>query len=268
MVLSLSAEAFWQRLEMDWRHPPKADSYVVVALLGTNPRVLVPLRTFGMYKKTPTLIEAGYTIRSLDEGWCSERDWRHPPKADSYVVVALLGTNPRVLVPLRTFGMYKKTPTLIEAGYTIRSLDEGWCSERDWRHPPKADSYVVVALLGTNPRVLVPLRTFGMYKKTPTLIEAGYTIRSLDEGWCSERDWRHPPKADSYVVVALLGTNPRVLVPLRTFGMYKKTPTLIEAGYTIRSLDEGWCSERDSNPHAVKHTPLKRTCLPFHHLSN
>lgn len=28
-----------------------------------------------------------------------------------------------------------------------------------------------------------------------------------------------------------------------------------------------WCWRRDLNPHAFRHTPLKRTCLPFHHSS-
>ena len=28
-----------------------------------------------------------------------------------------------------------------------------------------------------------------------------------------------------------------------------------------------WCSGGDLNPHAFRHTPLKRTCLPFHHPS-
>ena len=28
------------------------------------------------------------------------------------------------------------------------------------------------------------------------------------------------------------------------------------------------CSGGDLNPHALRHTPLKRTCLPFHHPSN
>src|ERR1700730_1181568 len=28
-----------------------------------------------------------------------------------------------------------------------------------------------------------------------------------------------------------------------------------------------WCSGGDLNPHALRHTPLKRTCLPFHHPS-
>src|SRR3954465_9142052 len=27
------------------------------------------------------------------------------------------------------------------------------------------------------------------------------------------------------------------------------------------------CSEGDLNPHALRHAPLKRTCLPFHHPS-
>src|SRR5438309_1195182 len=31
--------------------------------------------------------------------------------------------------------------------------------------------------------------------------------------------------------------------------------------------DNKWCSGRDLNPHAFRHTPLKRTCLPFHHPS-
>ena len=28
---------------------------------------------------------------------------------------------------------------------------------------------------------------------------------------------------------------------------------------------EGWCRRRDLNPHGLRHTPLKRACLPFHH---
>lgn len=27
-----------------------------------------------------------------------------------------------------------------------------------------------------------------------------------------------------------------------------------------------WCPERDLNPHTLRHTRLRRTCLPFHHL--
>ena len=30
---------------------------------------------------------------------------------------------------------------------------------------------------------------------------------------------------------------------------------------------EAACSGGDLNPHAFRHTPLKRTCLPFHHPS-
>src|SRR5712692_8681935 len=32
-------------------------------------------------------------------------------------------------------------------------------------------------------------------------------------------------------------------------------------------VSKKWCSGRDLNPHAFRHTPLKRTCLPFHHPS-
>ena len=33
------------------------------------------------------------------------------------------------------------------------------------------------------------------------------------------------------------------------------------------TLEANWCSGGDLNPHAFRHTPLKRTCLPFHHPS-
>src|SRR5438093_13633185 len=38
-----------------------------------------------------------------------------------------------------------------------------------------------------------------------------------------------------------------------------------EGGSTSREAVN--CSGRDLNPHAFRHTPLKRTCLPFHHPS-
>ncbi|MEY4526837.1 MAG: hypothetical protein RL768_556 [Nitrospirota bacterium] len=31
------------------------------------------------------------------------------------------------------------------------------------------------------------------------------------------------------------------------------------------SEEKGWCRRRDLNPHGLRHTPLKRACLPFHH---
>src|SRR5438093_3625389 len=41
-----------------------------------------------------------------------------------------------------------------------------------------------------------------------------------------------------------------------------------EEGKATRKKKEiGWCSGGDLNPHALRHTPLKRTCLPFHHPS-
>src|ERR1700675_5055115 len=38
------------------------------------------------------------------------------------------------------------------------------------------------------------------------------------------------------------------------------SPTTVgKRGYLI------WCRRRDLNPHGLRHTPLKRACLPFHH---
>jgi hypothetical protein len=35
---------------------------------------------------------------------------------------------------------------------------------------------------------------------------------------------------------------------------------------TRRSVErKSWCRRRDLNPHGLRHTPLKRACLPFHH---
>ena len=40
-------------------------------------------------------------------------------------------------------------------------------------------------------------------------------------------------------------------------------PTRPTVNRAIRSpTGEGWCSGRESNPHALRHTPLKRVCLP------
>src|SRR6266487_2184667 len=47
---------------------------------------------------------------------------------------------------------------------------------------------------------------------------------------------------------------------LNNFG---KTPASLKILNALRK----WCSGRDLNPHAFRHTPLKRTCLPFHHPS-
>jgi hypothetical protein len=35
----------------------------------------------------------------------------------------------------------------------------------------------------------------------------------------------------------------------------------------LKRASQGTCSGRDLNPQAFRHTPLKRTCLPFHHPS-
>ena len=46
-------------------------------------------------------------------------------------------------------------------------------------------------------------------------------------------------------------------------------------GYSIIHTKEAlvrasliWCRRRDLNPHGLRHTPLKRACLPFHHFGN
>ena len=46
------------------------------------------------------------------------------------------------------------------------------------------------------------------------------------------------------------------------------TPALWRAGLFNRERERGyliWCRRRDLNPHGLRHTPLKRACLPFHH---
>ena len=45
-------------------------------------------------------------------------------------------------------------------------------------------------------------------------------------------------------------------------------PTPWRAGLFNREWERGyliWCRRRDLNPHGLRHTPLKRACLPFHH---
>ena len=46
------------------------------------------------------------------------------------------------------------------------------------------------------------------------------------------------------------------------------TPAPWRAGLFNRERERGyliWCRRRDLNPHGLRHTPLKRACLPFHH---
>ena len=45
---------------------------------------------------------------------------------------------------------------------------------------------------------------------------------------------------------------------------HKSAKTLVFFGQPTFLL----CSGGDLNPHALRHTPLKRTCLPFHHPSD
>ena len=77
--------------------------------------------------------------------------------------------------------------------------------------------------------------------------------------WCSSRHSlrsalcfaKLPPKA--FAIAKLLCSNP---MGSRPYFAYKKPQPL-------RIAILKWCSERDSNPHGFRHTPLKRTCLPI-----
>ncbi len=44
--------------------------------------------------------------------------------------------------------------------------------------------------------------------------------------------------------------------------LHYKNPRLLKDG-DLRFI---WCPERGLNPHTLRHTRLRRTCLPFHHL--
>ncbi len=37
----------------------------------------------------------------------------------------------------------------------------------------------------------------------------------------------------------------------------------VAAFYIADAMGEGWCPGQDSNLHALRHTPLKRVCLPI-----
>src|SRR5689334_23050734 len=55
--------------------------------------------------------------------------------------------------------------------------------------------------------------------------------------------------------------------PFPTTTSYVRVPRSTVIERSALSISEGWCSGGDLNPHALRHTPLKRTCLPFHHPS-
>src|SRR5438132_13554981 len=56
-----------------------------------------------------------------------------------------------------------------------------------------------------------------------------------------------------------------VHIAAKTIGSEAARKGLIAEG--VSSMKSKLCSGRDLNPHAFRHTPLKRTCLPFHHPS-
>ena len=45
-------------------------------------------------------------------------------------------------------------------------------------------------------------------------------------------------------------------------------PSLVVPNRGVRTRVLNWCRRRDLNPHGLRHTPLKRACLPFHHFGD
>jgi hypothetical protein len=76
--------------------------------------------------------------------------------------------------------------------------------------------------------------------------------------------------ADKEPTLAWLWTVAAILA-LVSFALFRHNSTLRQNRTIILPSDSSqtnkWCSGRDLNPHAFRHTPLKRTCLPFHHPS-
>ena len=86
--------------------------------------------------------------------------------------------------------------------------------------------------------------------------------------WCSERDCT---RTHSGACLALrvncvaIYTSQKLLL-CKTF-VFEPQGVLVLTSHkkiaTQRIAILKWCSERDSNPHGLRHTPLKRTCLPI-----
>src|SRR5574341_1017529 len=59
---------------------------------------------------------------------------------------------------------------------------------------------------------------------------------------------------------------PPIMVMTFTFGNFRH-PTVVSGDrHEVSAVQEKhWCRRRDLNPHGLRHTPLKRACLPFHH---
>ncbi len=62
--------------------------------------------------------------------------------------------------------------------------------------------------------------------------------------------------------------SPEYKVPLRYYTggtLYLFHTAQTKKNRSICGFDFEWCTRQDLNLHGSLHTPLKRTCLPFHH---
>lgn len=59
--------------------------------------------------------------------------------------------------------------------------------------------------------------------------------------------------------------SPIALVQIRLQKPHVRSPSLVVLNRKARTRMCIWCRRRDLNPHGLRHTPLKRACLPFHH---
>ena len=65
--------------------------------------------------------------------------------------------------------------------------------------------------------------------------------------------------------VPAMNPGPVVWVQIGLQKPHKRRPSLVVPNRGVRTRVLIWCRRRDLNPHGLRHTPLKRACLPFHH---
>ncbi len=83
----------------------------------------------------------------------------------------------------------------------------------------------------------------------------------------SSGDW-HQSRRDSYASVhALYEAKRASYKSAHAAGANTRDEASAASRDDPKRARDDWCSGGDLNPHAFRHTPLKRTCLPFHHPS-
>ena len=83
----------------------------------------------------------------------------------------------------------------------------------------------------------------------------------------------HDRLADFFSILpGLNGVYGRFTEEWRESGIQSGPGRIAPAPWCAGSFNRGrereyliWCRRRDLNPHGLRHTPLKRACLPFHH---